>query len=380
MAKVVNAWNEWDPLKRVIVGTCINSCQPRSDVSWSYEYRVSRHPAGPMPRDMLAEAEQQMNGFCSMMEKRGIVVDRPVPLDFTRPVCTPDWVVDLLHGCMPPRDVILPVGNEILECTMSIRARWFEYLCYRPLLEKYFEEDPDFLWVSAPKPRLRDETYEHDYWHKFHNVWTAEEREARAAARQWQLTEKEPLFDAADGMRLGRDVIWQASAVSNAKGIDWLRRHLARKDMRLHVVHFANTDHPWHIDVLLVPLRPGLCVYNPDRPNRLDDLAEFCRLNDWELLPAARPRHLYDMTCGVIGERKGPQWISMNTFSLDPKTICVEAHEVDYIDQLDGLGFEVVPVPFEKVYPFGGGLHCSTVEVYREGGCEDYFPRQLPGF
>ena len=25
-------------------------------------------------------------------------------------------------------------------------------------------------------------------------------------------------------------------------------------------------------------------------------------------------------------------------------------------------------------YAFGGGLHCCTADVYRKGGCEDYFP------
>ena len=71
---------------------------------------------------------------------------------------------------------------------------------------------------------------------------------------------------------------------------------------------------------------------------------------------------------------------NLNTFSIDPKTVCVEAHETKYMDQLDKLGFEVVPVPFADVFPFGGGLHCATVDVYREGNCEDYFPNQIDGF
>jgi glycine amidinotransferase len=47
------------------------------------------------------------------------------------------------------------------------------------------------------------------------------------------------------------------------------------------------------------------------------------------------------------------------------------------MEQFDRLGFEVLPVPFRDVYPFGGGLHCSTADVYREGTCEDYFPRRI---
>jgi glycine amidinotransferase len=70
----------------------------------------------------------------------------------------------------------------------------------------------------------------------------------------------------------------------------------------------------------------------------------------------------------------------MNTFSLGPNTVCVEAHELNYIDQLTKLGFEVVPVPYDAVYPFGGELHCTTLDVYREGTLEDYFPQQISGY
>ena len=43
------------------------------------------------------------------------------------------------------------------------------------------------------------------------------------------------------------------------------------------------------------------------------------------------------------------------------------------MEQLDKLGFEVVPVPFRDAYAFGGGLHCATADVFREGKCENYF-------
>jgi glycine amidinotransferase len=37
-------------------------------------------------------------------------------------------------------------------------------------------------------------------------------------------------------------------------------------------------------------------------------------------------------------------------------------------------------VDFFEVSPFGGGLHCATTDVYREGDCQDYFPKQIKGF
>jgi len=36
--------------------------------------------------------------------------------------------------------------------------------------------------------------------------------------------------------------------------------------------------------------------------------------------------------------------------------------------------------PYEAVIPFGGALHCTTLDIYREGTCEDYFPKQIPGY
>jgi glycine amidinotransferase len=40
----------------------------------------------------------------------------------------------------------------------------------------------------------------------------------------------------------------------------------------------------------------------------------------------------------------------------------------------------VIPVPFWDVSAFGGGLHCATADVYREGTCQDYFSKQIPGY
>jgi glycine amidinotransferase len=67
-------------------------------------------------------------------------------------------------------------------------------------------------------------------------------------------------------------------------------------------------------------------------------------------------------------------------FNLDPDTICVEEKEVQIAEQLDKLGFDVVPVPFRAVGPFGGGLHCSTADIQRDGVLEDYFPRRSGRF
>jgi glycine amidinotransferase len=369
----VSSWNEWDPLKHVIVGRADGTMVQAPEIAVQREWPEQGYTGGkygPYPKEMIDKANEQMDNFASMLEKRGIRVDRPTPIDFSQKVQTPDWEQDSMFGCMPPRDLLLTIGNEILEATMSYRSRWFEYLCFRPLLEKYFEEDPNFHWEAAPKPRLSDGTYKKDFWKEW-NALSEEEKWEESIKSEWIPTEVEPLFDAADVVRCGKDLFVQKSMVTNQTGIDWLQRHYP--DHRVHTVRYKELL-PWHMDTTIVPLRPGLVMFNLGRP-ALEPQREFFEKNDWEILegPKSVLTKKRPMTfCSI--------WLNINLLVLDPKTVCVEASETPVIELLDQHGFEVIPVPFYEVSPFGGGLHCSTADVYREGTFEDYFPKQIPGF
>ena len=371
---VVNSWNEWDPLQHVIVGradgTMIQAPEPAIERDWP-DHGFPLGTYGLLPKDMEEKANEQLDNFAKLLESRGIRVDRPTPLDFSQEVSTPDWNQKSMFGCMPPRDVLLTVGNEIIEATMSQRARWHEYLCYRPLLEQYFMEDPNFKWEAAPKPRLTDDNYKKDYWRQWEKK-SKEEKEQAIHNRDWVLTEKEPCFDAADISRAGKDLFVYHSLVTNKGGIDWLRRHFSSH--RIHVIWFYETN-PIHIDATFVLLRPGLALSNRKRKPLAPGMIEFFKKNDWEIVECAEPA-----LDGYPPLSFCSQWLSMNTLMLDTKTICVDAQEIKQMEQFDKLGFEVIPVPFADVSAFGGGLHCATADVNREGNCEDYFPKQIRGF
>ena len=363
---VVNSWNEWDPLKHVIVGRADGSCIPASEPAFDAKVPGDsdmRGRYGPRSRESVDRANELLDAFATLLEARGIRVDRPIPIDFNQPAATPDWRTETMFGCMPPRDVLLTVGKEILEATMSYRCRWFEYLCYRPLLQRYYEDDPAMRHEAAPKPRLTDADYRPDYLSDTIGVkkrleWTAE--------KHFVTTEEEPLFDAADVLRFGKDLVVQHGFTTNLKGIDWLARHFP--DHRVHAVNFPGDPYPIHIDCTFVPLRPGLILNNPRRrlPKELRGLFEK---NDWEIVDAARPAHGSPPPLCYSSV-----WLSMNVLVLDTKTVCVEKSEVYQAEQVDRLGMNVVEVDLRGAYPFGGGLHCCTADVLREGECTDHFP------
>ena len=365
---IVSSWNEWDRLRHVIVGradgSCIPAPEPALDAKVPEDSDMRGH-YGPRPQETIDKANELLDRFSAQLESLGVRVDRPTPITFIRPSSTPDWETETMFGCMPPRDVLLTVGKEILEATMSYRCRWFEYLCYRPLLQIYYDEDPEMRHEAAPKPRLTDKDYRPDYLSEKIGVY---KRLEWTANKFFVTTEEEPLFDAADVLRFGRDLIVQHGFTTNLKGIDWLARHFP--EHRVHAVNFPGDPYPIHIDATFTPVRPGLILNNPKR--RLPDKQrEMFNRNDWKIIDAAQPAH---NTAPPLCYSS--VWLSMNVLVVDSKTVCVEKSEVYQADQLDKLGFEVKEVDLRDAYAFGGGLHCCTADVRRDGICEDYFPKQ----
>ena len=140
------------------------------------------------------------------------------------------------------------------------------------------------------------------------------------------------------------------------------------------MIWFHETN-PIHIDATFVLVKPGLALKNRVRTPLALGMMEFFKKNDWEVVDCAEPA-----LDGYPPLSFCSKWLSMNTLMLNPKTILVDAQEIKQMEQFDKLGLEVVPVPFGAVSAFGGGLHCCTADVHREGDCQDYFPNQIPGF
>ena len=159
---VVSSWNDFDPLKHVIVGradfTCIPPTEPATEAKIPEDSDM-RGMWGPRPLETVERANYQLDTLAGLLESRGVRVDRPEPLQWNQAVMTPDFSTGSSFGCMPPRDVLLTVGKEILSAPMSFRCRFWEYLAYHSLMQKYFDEDPEFRWEQAPSPRLSDAAY-----------------------------------------------------------------------------------------------------------------------------------------------------------------------------------------------------------------------------
>lgn len=351
---VVNSHNEWDPLEEIIVGVLDGLAMPPLEISAvAITPRDRFHGLGETHvREMLFmagkpasihpqfdSARRELDEFVHVLEREGIKVRRPDPLDATRPFSTPEWTATCGHGQSVPRDVLIVVGDEILESPMSMRSRYFEILAYRALIREYFRADA--RWTAAPKPQMRDELYNYGY----------------RRGEEYVLTEFEPVWDAADITRCGRDLFVQRSNVTNDAGIAWLRRHFSGR-YRIHVVRSMD-ERAVHIDATLVPLAPGKLLISPERiPD--DRIPEIFKRSGWEVIRAQPGQSPY-------------RWMHLNCLSLDDKRVIVEKGDAQFIELLKSAGFDPIPVAFRNYYPFGGSFHCATVDVRRRGTLKSYF-------
>ena len=63
----------------------------------------------------------------------------------------------------------------------------------------------------------------------------------------------------------------------------------------------------------------------------------------------------------------------VNVLMLDDKNVCVNGYNKIVFDFLKKHNIEPIIVPFRHRFFWDGGLHCVTLDLYREGDMENYF-------
>ena len=239
--------NEWDQLEEVIIGNPLNARFPTADLSAQLaefpDRPIADIPSGPFPQQIIEETQEDLDGFVKVLEGLGIAVKRPQTWRHDAKFSTINWEAQGYYNYCP-RDVLLVIGDHIIETPNVIRSRAQETFSYRALLIDYMKSGAK--WYSAPKPMLLDSLFE------------------GADLNKPTPRNDEPAFDAANVLRFGRDLIYLVSATGNELGGRWLQSILGEQ-FRLHF--FKDIYYGSHIDSTLVGLRPGLVLANPARVN-----------------------------------------------------------------------------------------------------------------
>lgn len=316
-------------------------------------------PANPFPADLVARADAELDNLAEVLKSHGIQVHRPDVVDFQK--------VGGYTSAMP-RDGLMTVGDTVIEACFAWQCRKHEIeLAFSSILDKLAAQRARIVRA----PQLANDTI---YDGKLIEGVNNDEVEKDLAPANfdelgfkitngpsgWAVNNSRPAFDCADFLRCGTTLIGQVSNVTNMLGVEYVRAALPKG----YTVELLNTNDPraMHIDTTILLLRHGLLAFNPGVVTE-QELRRHEIFYDWKLIPYPHhPTKVGDTEMYMTGP-----WIAMNVLSIDENTIVAEEKETQFIEWIEGLGFDVVKVPFRAVISMGGSIHCATVDLWRDG-------------
>jgi N-dimethylarginine dimethylaminohydrolase len=349
----INSNNDWDTLREIVVGRADKARVPTVDASTmsmsytNYDIEKIKPLEGEYPQWLIDEANEDAEELCSVLTQAGVVVHRPEYIDHSKKFSTSDWTTTGWYTWCP-RDLLLPLNNLMIETPSPCRSRLFETRAYHNIMIDAVKDGTE--WIAAPKPRLLDNSYQFEELSKP------------------SLNNLEPIFDAPNCIRLGRDILFQISNTGNWLGFQWLKNTLEPRGYRLHAAEHIYSFA--HFDSTIIPLRPGLVLLNSTRvtPDNCPKLFE-----KWDKI------YFSDVNINSVTQ-SGPgsispcsPYIGMNILSIDQNTVVVGKDQTNLIRVLEQHQFTVIPTRMRHAQTLSGGYHCATLDLVRDGNLEDYF-------
>lgn len=301
-----HTYNEWDPLKKVVVGRADCANWPVHDPVFSQEqtkttWHESPVPSGPVPDWIIDEANEDLDRLAVTLEHLGIDVVRPDAFNFQ--------AHDGMYNYCP-RDRLIVWGDTVIDPAMMYPCRDMEIQSIQTVID--------------------------------------------SAARVIQMPRgQDMVLDAANVLRLNDRWLFLESASGNRRAYEWLCDQMPEVDIEL-----CNFYSGVHIDSTIVPLHEGLVMLNASRV-KFDTVPRV--FDGWHKIwvQDVVPQDFYQYPYAS-------KWIAMNMLVVDPKTVIVDRHQTELIRTLKSYRFEVIPLELRHSRTLGGGFHCVTLDLIRQ--------------
>jgi N-dimethylarginine dimethylaminohydrolase len=303
---MIHSYNEWDPLKEVVVGCADFANWPSNDPVFAQEsekttWKETAVPSGPVPDWIIDEANEDLDTLAATLEMCGAVVHRPNTINFQQRG-------GMYNYC--PRDRLLIYGSTVVDPAMMYPCRDME------------------------SEALEQVIYRADTVYRM--------------PRNQGMT-----LDAANVLRLNNTMLYLQSASGNQLAFEWLSSKFP--NVNFEVCSFYSGV---HIDSTIVPLREGLVIVNGSRVNASNLPNVF---KNWQVIwvddVVAQEFYQYPYAS---------KWIALNMLVVDPHTVIVDKHQIKLMDTLENFNFTVIPLELRHSRTLGGGFHCVTLDLLRQ--------------
>ena len=389
----INSHNEWDTLKDIIVGTAHNT---NATLTWTSEQKedpskfeiAMKIATEASPKWFYDEVNEDLDNLANTIKNLSVKVHRPEVFDFSKVYSSPYWK-STSNNAYNVRDLNLVVGDMVIESPSHDHSRYFESTTLYDIWYEYF--DKGFRWIAGPKPKLNYTVVEPYFRDESERELTSEDMKHLELTngrleKLHKLSEREILFEAANTLRMGKDLLYLKSSSGNDKGGKWLQS-VVGDDYNVHVTDSIYRSS--HIDSTLMALKPGLILVNSARASEKNLPSLF---DKWEKIyfedvaptsaeeldfqkkvrdPAyEKLKELgYETNLNLMSS----PWVGMNLLSYDQQTVIVDERQTNLIKILEKYKFTVIPVRMRHIYTQGGGIHCATLDTVRDSILESYF-------
>jgi glycine amidinotransferase/scyllo-inosamine-4-phosphate amidinotransferase 1 len=336
---MVSVNNEWGKLREVFVGTIDNANMPKHGIdlhaiNYADKDIIPYVEQGSFDDRVYEETYEDLESLVKVLKDLNIKVRRPEVIDTENVISNGFWKTDQYYTFCP-RDTVTVIGNTILESPMTLRSRQYETYCFRDQFIEYMNGGA--RWISAPKPMLKDDTYQ------------------RTDLTKLTLTEREPVFDAANILRSNNDILYLVSNTGNKLGGKWLQNLLGDQ----YKVHILENMYSYsHLDSTIALLREGLCLLNPERVNE-SNMPEM--LKSWDKIWSPP---MVDI--GYHKVERASVWVGINLLSIDENTVIVDNRQTELIKELKKYNIEALDCKLRHSRTLGGSFHCVTADMVRD--------------
>ena len=303
---MLNSKNEWNSLKRIIVGTATNAhwpvnCPVFRGQELTTLWKDSPVPSGAVSKTIIDEANEDLETLSSVLKSLDVVVHRPTDLNFA------DFD-GMYNYC--PRDRVLIVGKNIINAPMLYPTRKMELNAIEQFL--------DGTLINCIDSAVT--------------------------------------FDAANICRLGKDLLYLVSESGNRAGAEWLQKILGDQ---YHIHILDNIYSGVHIDSTISPVREGLVVLNADRINE-NNIPEPLKTWDkiWISGDDIVPQKFIDYPYAS-------KYIALNFLTVNPNLVICDPAQYYLRSKLENFGVDTIGVDLRHSRTLGGGHHCVTLDLVR---------------
>ncbi len=356
---MIRSNNGYDKLKSIIVGRELELPRRVADITFKAFYKenlgekIYENPFKEykINSDRLFERIEDLDNLAKVLQKEDITVYRPEPINSVISIKTPTFKTEL-SSASNVRDLTFVYKNRLIETPTFVRNRYFENINMNDIFYNIWNKGTGGQWIKSPFQKLTEDSIDLEPWNS--------NRDFNNIPNNFEMA-----IDGAQYVRINEDECFvNISTYNHLLGHLWIKQFFP--EVKFYEL-FQLIDN--HLDGSFNILREGVFLVNPKYFDLKERLSVFGdRFEKWTYIIPEETKRKYDYSEGsdISINLSSERGMDINVLNIDPNTVVVSEDAYNTISALEKNNFNIIPVQLRHSEIFAGGIHCSTLDLWRE--------------